>query len=103
MRRKGANRGCLHGKLPANTLLVAPGSVTALALIYRAKLLPDMSLQFPDGVGIALLQHSDSYTESPFVAGKSERESPKSYEIKKRDTMKEERMHAKLHGETGYR
>ena len=47
-----------NGKLPANTLLRARASTTALALIYRAKLQPDTSLQLLDGVGIALQQHN---------------------------------------------
>lgn len=47
-----------HDKLPANALLRAPASTPALALVCGAKRQPDMSLQFPDGMGIALLQHS---------------------------------------------
>lgn len=50
------------------------------------------------------VQNSDGCSKSPFVAGKSEEESPLSPNVtqKEKKTMKGEHMHVKIHRETGY-
>lgn len=87
MKKKGADRGSSPWKIPANTLLRAPASAAALALIYRGKL-----QRFLDGMGIAqwkiqiATQRVLSWLED--LRGSL----PKVTQEEKRDTMKEERM-----------